>query len=73
MLLLLNAENKQIALAVILTKSRWERGEEVHQGQLQGQQWWDGGHGHALVGATVTIVHLFMTFCSNVKCGFSEM
>ena len=34
--LLLNAENKQIALAVILTKSRWEKGEEVHKGNYKG-------------------------------------
>ena len=34
--LLLNAENKQIALAVILTKSRWEKGEEVHVGNYKG-------------------------------------
>ena len=34
--LLLNAENKQIALAVILTKSRWEKGEEVHKGTYKG-------------------------------------
>ena len=34
--LLLNAENKQIALAVILTKSRWEKGEEVHKGSYKG-------------------------------------
>lgn len=34
--LLLNAENKQIALAVILTKSRWEKGQEVHQGNYKG-------------------------------------
>ena len=44
--LLLNAENKQIALAVILTKSRWEKGAGGAQGQLQGQQWRDGGHGN---------------------------
>ena len=35
-MLLLTAENKQIALAVILTKSRWERGEEVHAGNYKG-------------------------------------
>lgn len=34
--LLLNAENKQIALAVILTKSRWEKGQEVHKGNYKG-------------------------------------
>ena len=34
--LLLNAENKQIALAVILTKPRWEKGEEVHKGNYKG-------------------------------------
>ena len=34
--LLLNAENKQIALAVILTKSRWEKGQEVHVGNYKG-------------------------------------
>ena len=34
--LLLNAENKQIALAVILTKSRWEKGQEVHMGNYKG-------------------------------------
>src|ERR1700759_2913044 len=34
--LLLNAENKQIALAVILTKSRFEKGEEVHKGNYKG-------------------------------------
>jgi hypothetical protein len=34
--LLLNAENKQIALAVILTKSRWEKGQEVHRGNYKG-------------------------------------
>ena len=34
--LLLNAENKQIALAVVLTKSRWEKGEEVHKGNYKG-------------------------------------
>jgi hypothetical protein len=34
--LLLNAENKQIALAVILTKSRWEKGKEVHKGNYKG-------------------------------------
>ena len=34
--LLLNAENKQIALAVVLTKSRWERGQEVHKGNYKG-------------------------------------
>ena len=34
--LLLNAENKQIALAVILTKSRWEKGQEVHKGNDKG-------------------------------------
>ena len=34
--LLLNAENKQIVLAVVLTKSRWEKGEEVHVGNYKG-------------------------------------
>jgi hypothetical protein len=34
--LLLNAENKQVALAVVLTKSRWEKGEEVHKGNSKG-------------------------------------
>ena len=34
--LLLNAENKQIALAVILTKSRWEKGQEVRKGNYKG-------------------------------------
>ena len=34
--LLLNAENKQIALVVILTKPRWEKGEEVHKGNYKG-------------------------------------
>ena len=34
--LLLNAENKQIALAVILTKSRWEKEQEVHKGNYKG-------------------------------------
>jgi len=34
--LLLNAENKQIALAVVLTKSRWEKGQEVHKGNYKG-------------------------------------
>ena len=34
--LLLNAENKQIALAVVLTKSRWEKGQEVHTGNYKG-------------------------------------
>ena len=34
--LLLNAENKQIALAVILTKARWEKGQEVHKGNYKG-------------------------------------
>ena len=34
--LLLNAENKQIALAVILTKSRWEKGQEVYKGNYKG-------------------------------------
>ena len=34
--LLLNADNKQIALAVILTKSRWEKGQEVHKGNYKG-------------------------------------
>jgi hypothetical protein len=34
--LLLNAENKQIALAVILTKSRYEKGQEVHKGNYKG-------------------------------------
>ena len=34
--LLLNAQNKQIALAVILTKSRWEKGQEVHKGNYKG-------------------------------------
>ena len=34
--LLVNAENKQIAVAVILTKSRWEKGKEVHKGNYKG-------------------------------------
>lgn len=34
--LLLNAENKQIVLAVVLTKSRWENGEQVHKGNYKG-------------------------------------
>jgi hypothetical protein len=34
--LLLNAENKQIVLAIVLTKSRWEKGEEVHVGNYKG-------------------------------------
>ena len=34
--LLLNAENKQIALAVMLTKSRWEKGKEVYKGNYKG-------------------------------------
>ena len=29
-------ENKQIVLAVVLTKSRWEKGEEVHKGNYKG-------------------------------------
>jgi hypothetical protein len=34
--LLLNAENKQIVLAVVMTKSRWEKGEQVHVGNYKG-------------------------------------
>ena len=34
--LLLNADNKQIALAVILTKLWWEKGQEVHKGNYKG-------------------------------------
>ena len=34
--LLLNAENEQIALAVILTKSRWEKGQEAHKDNYKG-------------------------------------
>ena len=34
--LLLNAANKQIVLAIVLTKSRWEKGEEVHVGNYKG-------------------------------------
>ena len=44
--LLLNAENKQIALDVILTKSRWEKGGEVHKGNTQGQQQRHGRRGN---------------------------
>jgi hypothetical protein len=34
--LLMNAENKQIALAVILMKSRWEKEKEVYKGNYKG-------------------------------------
>ena len=34
--LLLNAANKQIVLAIVLTKSRWEKGQEVHVGNYKG-------------------------------------
>jgi hypothetical protein len=32
----MNAENKQIVLAVLLMKSRWEKGKEVYKGNYKG-------------------------------------